>query len=192
MTLYSAKRTDANKSPAEIPFTDILTDYMDAIQWAFESGVTHGLSGTEFDAYNISQQAFVAMLLNALGYQRKFDPATALDFADSIGLTPVGLSRSFTLGDAALYLQCAASLTLDDGTAASERMNIPDRLAQEPFPATLRVTPRSLEDAEALLRDATCHLAETVLVNGEHLTKEELLAFFSRKMPTCTWYLKEV
>ena len=177
---YSAKRTDANKFSAEIPFTDILTDYMDAIQWALESGVTHGVSGTEFDAYNINRRAFVVMLLNALGYQRKFDPAAALDFADSIGLTPVGLSQSFTLGDAALYLQCAASLTLDDGTNASELMNIPDRLTQEPFPATLCVTPYSVEDAEALLRDATCHLAETVLINGEHLTKDELLAFFSR------------
>ena len=37
------------------------------------------------------------MLLNALGYQQKFEPAAALDFADSIGLTPVGLSQSFTL-----------------------------------------------------------------------------------------------
>ena len=46
VTLYSAKRTDANKFSAEIPFTDILTDYMDAIQWAFESGVTRGVSGT--------------------------------------------------------------------------------------------------------------------------------------------------
>ena len=180
---YRQNRTGKEANASEVPFTDVLSDYANAIQWAFESGVARGVSVTESGTYNTSRRAFVSMLLNALGYRERFDPAAATDFADSIGLTPVGLSQSFTLGDAALYLQQAATLTVKDENgeevAASELMNIPDRLAQEPFPATLRVTPHSSEDAEALLRDATCHLAETVLVNGVHLTKEELLAFFS-------------
>ncbi len=179
---YRQNRKEQDAS--EIPFTDVLSDYADAIQWAFESGVARGVSGTEFGTYNTSRRAFVAMLLNALGYRERFDPAAATDFADSIGLTPVGLSESFTLGDAALYLQQAATLTVDDGDGgfkpASELMNIPENPAQEPFPATLSLTPHSVEDAEAQLRDAACHLAETVLINGEHLTEDGLFSFFSR------------
>ena len=179
---YRQNRKEHDAS--EVPFTDVLSDYADAIQWAFENNIARGVSGTEFGTYNTSRRAFVTMLLNALGYRERFDPAAALDCAESIRLTPVGLSDSFTLGDAALYLQQAATLTVDDVDggfkSASELMNIPENPAQEPFPATLSLTPHSVEDAEAQLRDAACRLAETVLINGEHLTEDELFSFFSR------------
>ena len=181
---YRQNRTGKEANASEVPFTDVLSDYADAIQWAFESDVARGVSVTEFGTYNTSRRAFVSMLLNAIGYRERFDPAAALDFADSIGLTPVGLSDSFTLGDAALYLQQAATLTVKDENgekvAASELMNIPEHPTQEPFPATLSLTPHSVEDAEAQLRDAACRLAETVLINGERLTEDELFSFFSR------------
>ena len=98
------------------PVADVPVEYTEQVSWAFQNGIAEGITDTEFGVYPASETAFVPMLLNALGYQGQYEYAHALHFAESIGLAPLGLSRNFTLGDAALYLQAAMDLQTADGT----------------------------------------------------------------------------
>ncbi|MBP5717675.1 MAG: hypothetical protein J6X53_01675, partial [Abditibacteriota bacterium] len=113
-----------------LPFTDVPEEYEAPVLWAYRNGVAQGISDSEFGVYNVSETAFVAMLLNVMGYRGKFENAYALKFAESIGIAPVGLSRHFTLGDAALYLQSALGCPMSDGTAVRDRIKITENLAQ--------------------------------------------------------------
>ena len=163
-----------------LPFADVPEEYEFPVAWAYRNGVAQGISDAEFGVYNVSETAFVAMLLNVMGYRGKFENAYALKFAESIGIAPVGLSRHFTLGDAALYLQSALGCPMSDGTAARDRIKITENLTQTTFPCAIRLTPLFPEDAENQLREATRYLAETVEISGAYLTKEEALEMLSR------------
>ena len=168
------------RDDAGIPFADVPEEYEAPVLWAYRNGVAQGISDAEFGVYNVSETAFVAMLLNVMGYRGKFENAYALKFAESIGIAPVGLSRRFTLGDAALYLQSALACPMPDGSAVRDRIKIAESIDQTTFPDTIRLTPLFPEDAENQLREATRYLAETVEISGEYLTKEEALELFSR------------
>ena len=197
---YSKSNTKGTEEDTakEVPFTDILKEYTDAITWAYDNGIAQGVTETEFGTYNTTRRAFVTMLLNALGYQKRFQPAEALDFADSIGLAPPGISESFTLGDAALYLQFAKDLTITnrygDESAARNRMNLPDKVAQIPFPMTVSVTPDTPDDVETLLKEATAYVPRSVIINGDRLTKDELYAIYEQyyTLEGETWYTPRI
>ena len=89
-----------------IPFRDVDEDYREAVSWAYSNGIVKGRTATEFGTYHVTEQAFLTMLLNALGFQRKFTYAEAFQFAQSVGLSrPLGISDTFSLGDAMLYFQ---------------------------------------------------------------------------------------
>ena len=168
------------RDDAVISFTDVPEEYEASVAWAYRNGVAHGMTDAEFGVYDISETAFVAMLLNVMGYQSKFENAYALKFAESIGIAPVGLSRGFTLGDAALYLQSALGCPTPDGTAVRDRIKIREGSEQATFPATIRLTPLFPEDAERQLREATRYLAETVEIRGDCLPKEDVLNLYAR------------
>ena len=136
-------------------FSDVPEAFTEQVGWAYENGIVESLTETEFGVYNASETAFVSMLLNVMGYQGKFEDTHALYFAESISLAPLGLSRNFTLGDAALYLQAAMKLQTADGTSLCERMNIPAKQEQTTFPDTIRLTPLFPEDMEVQLQEAT-------------------------------------
>ena len=113
-----------------LPFADVPEEYESPVAWAYRNGVAQGISDAEFGVYNVSETAFVAMLLNTMGYRGKFENAYALKFAESIGIAPVGLSRRFTLGDAALYLQSALGCPMPDGSAVRDKIKIRDDFEQ--------------------------------------------------------------
>ena len=163
-----------------ISFADVPEEYEAPVAWAYQNGVAHGMTDTEFGVYNVSETAFVTMLLNAMGYRGMFEDAYALKFAESIRMSPVGLSRGFTLGDAALYLQAALGCPMPDGSAVRDRINITENPNQTTFPSTIRLTPLFPEDAERQLREATRYLAETVEIRGDCLPKEDVLNLYAR------------
>ena len=165
---------------AGVSFTDVPEEYEAAVEWAYRNGIAQGISDAEFGAYNVSETAFVAMALNAMGYRGKFQDAYALKFAETIGMSPVGLSRGFTLGDAALYLQSALGCPMPDGIAVRDKIKIREGFEQATFPSTIRLTPLFPEDAERQLREATRYLAETVEISGECLPKEDVLNLYAR------------
>ena len=144
----------------------------------------------------ITETEFISMLLDVLGYREFYADPDTLSFANAIGLAPLGVSAAtFTLGDAALYLQCASKLYAADGTPVRERMNIPDNIRQTTFPDTVILTPTSPEDAETLLREATRYLPTNVIINGDFLTKDELFTIFKtyyRVKPDRTWYASRI
>ena len=175
-------------------FSDVPAEFTEQVSWAYQNGIAEGLTDTEFGVYNITETAFAVMLLNTLGYQGRFEYPYALDFAESIGLVPLGLSRNFTLGDAALYLQSAMELKMADGTAVRERMNIPTKLEQTTFPVTIHLTPLFPENMEVQLQEATKFLPEAVEIGGEYLSKDDVLAFYTRYYDAMgeNWYTSRV
>ena len=148
-----------------IPFRDVDEEHREAVSWAYSSGIVKGYSATEFGTYHVTEQAFLTMLLNALGFQRKFTYAEAFDFAESVGLSrPLGISDTFSLGDAMLYLQEVLQMTTPNGKPMRQKLNIPADVLemsgykQVTFPAVVALYPASIEDAVAQIELATHYL----------------------------------
>ena len=156
---FADKRgAEAEETPAPVQMllSDVLAEYLTAFLWTDENKLFQGIQIE--DSRYTSRAEFVSMLLYAMGCQEKYDPNGTFPFAETLGLSPAGLSPdtdSLTLGDAALYIQCAMGITLRDKYGykfqVHSRMNIPDSLEQELFPSTVAVFPTSLElDSEKL------------------------------------------
>ena len=181
------------KMTADRYLTDIFAEYADAFAWASETGIARNIPAD--NSPNVTRREFVSLLLNAMGYQGRYAPAEALAYAESIGLAPVGLSDSFTLGDAALYIQCAMGLSVPDADGknvpARTQMNIPSDPDQMAFPSTVSLTPASLTELEPLLREATRYVPEKIKINGDHFTTDEIYDVYMlySGVDGETWYL---
>ena len=175
-------------------FRDVPEEYGKAVEWVCRTGIAQPLTAEEFGVYPVSETMFVSMLLNAAGYADKFEPELSLKFAESIGLAPVGLSRHFTLGDAALYLQKVMEIQTPEGISVRERMNIPDVKNQSVFPKTVVLTPLFPDDVETQIQETTRYLADTIIVRGDYLTPDELYDIYVRynQSGVDTWYSKRL
>ena len=192
-----AESDDAVEGLVLLSFADVPMEYTTAVDWACRNGITQGVSDTEFGLWPVSEPAFVSMLLNAAGYAGEFEPSLSVQYAESIGIAPVGLSRYFTLGDAALYLQSAMEARTKDGIPIRETMNIRREKEQTTFPASVTLTPLFPEDAERQIREATRYLAATIEVRGDYLTKDDLYSvyegyFRASRESGEMWYLSRV
>ena len=193
--LWEAFR-NADDLSGEIPFTDVDGKYFDAVSWAYANGIAGGCSPVSFGAYPVTEQAFLTMLLNALGYHNRFTYADAFAFADTVGLSkPHGLSTAFTLGDAMLYLQDTL-----DRVSTREKMNIPHMedsgRTQTTFPLTVILRPSSMEDAQRQIELATRYLAETVLILPDNWSESGLFELYCRYVEDAkqedTWYVSRI
>lgn len=168
------------------PFRDISDEYAEAVAWAYSCGITNGVSETEFGLGNITQAEFVTMLLRYMGYC--FEWENALELAESVGLSPVGLSDDFCLGDAALYIQRLA----DDYDI---QLNIKENFEQIPFPYLVVLTPDSLEEAETQIQMASKYLPTFITVYGDCLSDvyEQYRGYWemseSQSFETEVWWL---
>ena len=186
-----------------IPFKDVDEEYREAVSWAFSNGIANGCSETEFGTYHVTEQAFVTMLLNALGFQRKFTYAEAFDFAESVGLPrPLGISATFSLGDAMLYFQEVPQMTTANGKSMRLRMNIPASMEDAPdreqatFPAVVALCPVSIEDAVAQIELATHYLPDRVEVYSGALSVRDVKSlyekFSSEEKDGDVWYVNRI
>ena len=181
------------KTTADRYLTDIFAEYADAFAWASKTGIARNIPAD--NSPNVTQREFVSLLLNAMGCGDSYAPDQVMDFAASMGLAPVGLSDSFTLGDTALYLQCAMGLKVKDSDGrpqpVRDRMCIPADPEQMVFPSIIALTPESLEDLEILLREATRFVPEQIKVCGDHFTKDEIYDVYMLHSGEDgeTWYL---
>ena len=185
------------------PFTDVGEEYAGAVSWAYSNGIAGGCAPTLFGTYPVTEQAFVTMLLNAMGFRGQFTYAEAFSFAHSVGLSrPVGLSRTFSLGDAALYLQEALNMTLPGGTSMRVRMNIPLYMEDTPnrkqatFPANMNLYPASWEDAQAQVEMATRYLAQSITIYPDNWSADELFELYRQYVADMeqddVWYVNRI
>ena len=178
--IWAAFATEQDAA-GENPFSDVEGDDVAAVSWAFANGIAAGRAPAQFGVYPVTEQAFVTMLLNAMGYRNQFTYGEAFDFAKTVGLSrPLGISRTFCLGDAALYLQAAMSLKAPDGTSLREKMNVPRNAAdvrgkQATFPVNMVLYPSSRADAEAQMELATRYLAASVEIHCDGWPVRDLL-----------------
>ena len=185
------------------PFTDVGDEYADAVSWAYTNGIARGCSDSLFGTYPVTEQAFVTMLLNALGYRGQFAYAEAFSFAQAAGLSrPVGLSNRFSLGDAALYLQQALEMTLPGGISMRVRMNIPLHMEDAPereqaaFPASVILYPVSWEDAQTQIELATHYLPSTIQIRLDNWSAEGLFELYRQYVADAkagnVWYVNRI
>ena len=193
-------KTDSHR---KIPFIDVDDEYADAVSWAYSNGIAGGCSPNLFGNYSVTEQAFVTMLLNALGFRGQFVYADAFTFAQSVGLSrPLGISNSFSLGDAALYLQQALGMSAANGISARIKMNIPARMEDAPdrkqttFPANMNLYPVSLEDAQKQIELATRYLAQSVTIYPDNQSADELFELYLRYVEDSkkgdAWYVNRI
>ena len=190
---------NADDLTGENPFTDVDDKHFDAVSWAYANGIAGGCSPVSFGAYPVTEQAFLTMLLNALGYRKQFSYADAFEFAETAGLPrPVGVSLPFSLGDAMLYLQDALGVTAPDGYSGREKMNIPASLedAQTTFPLTVILRPVSVEDAQKQIELATRYLPEEVRILPDNWSAEGLFDLYRCYVEDAkredTWYVSRI
>lgn len=166
--LYSAFADKGEYDAA--PFTDIDEVYRDCVDWAYANNIARGISAATFGTGEISEVEFVTLLLRALGFGEQFAWNEAIAYAEECGLSPVGLSNGFTLGDAMLYLQEAISL-----------YDIPYEVAHEvPFPRYINAYPDSVEEIEDYLREAVDCLVDRVYIRmSEDFDEKDLAAAYA-------------
>ena len=192
-----------NNDLLNIPFKDVDEEHREAVSWAYTSGIVKGRSATEFGVYHVTEQAFLTMLLNALGFQRKFTYADAFTFAESVGLSrPLGISRTFSLGDAMLYLQQVLGMTASNGKSMRLRMHIPATMEDAPerkqvsFPSRITLSPASLEDAEAQIELATHYLPDFIEVQSGALSIRDIKALYAKfsaeEADGDVWYVNRI
>ena len=186
-----------------IPFRDVDEQHREAVSWAYSSGIVKGYSATEFGTYHVTEQAFLTMLLNALGFQRKFTYAEAFNFAESVGLSrPLGVSETFSLGDAALYLQQVLNMTTPNGKLMRQKLNIPADVLEMPdykqvtFPAVVALYPASIEDAEAQIELATHYLPDRIEIYSGALSIQDIKTlcarFSAEEADSNAWYVNRI
>ena len=101
--LYDAFGKEPNDT--KTPFTDVPDDYAAPVAWAYQRHIVSGVSPQRFGVRDITEQEFTTMLLRAIGYGGHFAFENAVEFIDTVGLRPIGVSDdTFTLGDAAQYI----------------------------------------------------------------------------------------
>lgn len=117
------------------------------------------------------------MLLRCMGYNDDFAWYEAAEYAeDTLDLAPIGLSSTFCLGDAALYIQDAMVLYLcDSDTKVSSAMNISDDIQQISFPYKIALYPDSVEAADEEIKTAASYVPTVIEVYSDNLADGELL-----------------
>jgi len=107
------KEYEALENTYSHPFTDVDAWADRYISYAYQNGLTNGISTTIFGGnYNITAQQYITFLLRALGYDSEdFSYSEALEFSDFIGLTDgrYSLSDTFLRRDI-VWLSCGALL----------------------------------------------------------------------------------
>lgn len=124
--LLGAEDEAQNNMSASLPFTDVPDWARGYVSYAYHTGLTAGVSTTQFGAESsMSAQMFVAFLLRSLGYaeaEGDFNYAHALTFAQSIGLIDEALfselsSSTFTRGHAVRLSYAALKLPVQNSDA---------------------------------------------------------------------------
>lgn len=144
---------------ADCPFLDVSDKYKTAITWAYEQKITSGVGAQQFGTSLITKDEFLSMLSRCIA---------------EIENEPVGLSQDFTLGDAAIYICAVLEHTETDA-------NIPTKLSKLQFPAHMVLSPKTVEEAEEMIKIAVTLLPDEIEINRSGgLSEEELFALFQK------------
>lgn len=148
------------------------------------------------------KEVFVSILMHLLGY--KADGEHTVQFASETPLQPVGVSDGFSLGDAALYLiEAAQTMAERDNLTVAEVVGIEGEIQQMPFPEEILITPASINEANAQVKEALDLVPSQILVSLERMTNEDALEFYreyrgyeyqieSRSYADEIWYLNAI
>ena len=174
-------RICADHEPAKLcPFTDVPEEYIPAVSWLYQKGVTRGIAPDLFGVGEISRAQFLTMLsrlfswdMSELEYENwnlGYEEELSL-IAEEKGLLPCGVGReSFTRGD--MYLTLLALLEQfypEKCVSVKPEMSVPNNI-------TLAVD--SLADAEAQISAALGFAPYRITVCFSDESPEEEIAEF--------------
>ncbi len=113
------KENDAMNASWSHPFTDVPAWADGYVGYAYENGLTKGVSATEFGSGTASSATFITFVLRALGYSdtngADFSWNDPYTLADSIGILPERVNTErFWRSDVAAVSYAALSATLKD------------------------------------------------------------------------------
>ena len=125
---FTGGENDALSSARETPFTDLTEWAAPYIGYAFEAGLTDGVSETLFGSADpVTPAQYFTFILRALGYESGTDYAWSapFDFAEKLGLPADEYRKAdtFTRGDAVLVSFAALSAVMNtERTSLSEHL----------------------------------------------------------------------
>lgn len=114
------KETEASNGNWSHPFTDVAAWADKCVGYAYEKGLTGGISATEFGTGNANSDMYLTFMLRALGYKDSagefvWNEPDAL--AKSVGILPSGVdTANFLRADVALVSWAALEAKLKDGS----------------------------------------------------------------------------
>ena len=177
------KESDALNGSWKHPFTDVPAWADKYIGYAYQSGLTNGISATEFGAGDANAAMYLTFVLRALGYSYN----VGLDFtwndpfslAKNIGILPSGVDTiNFWRADVVSISYAALQVTLkaSEQTLAQKLISL-GVFTQEAFD--------SVYDPDALTSSQESTLPPTQPPSGEKLTAEQI----SEKCANAVFYI---
>lgn len=200
---------EAYKTPQEDTASPLsYSEAMELLQKAFGKEAINSVkeySITDSDA-DVSPQGvkekFISILMQLLGYEAGVE--NTVQFASETPLQPVGVSDGFSLGDAALYLiEAAQTMAERDNLTVAEVFGVVRDIQQIPFPEKIQITPASINEANAQVKEAVGLVPSQILVSLEQMTNKDALEFYleyrgyeyqieSRSYTDEIWYLNAI
>lgn len=162
-----------------IPFTDVNTEYIDAIAWAYQNKLVNGTSKSTFNDRDITKEEFTAILLRYLG-NTEFDLNDAPTIIYKMSIAPIGLSNEFTFGDAALYLQAFLEYqSKSQNCSILDLLNI-DQVTQIPFPTNILLIPNTPDEVDIQLKEAIQYIPNSITLSSEYIGYENLYEVYQQ------------
>ena len=168
--LYKTFAGNDTTAYAQAPFRDVPAAYIPYINWAYAKGITSGITAHKYGTSDVTQRDFLIMLLRAAGHGQQVTRTNVFSVAKQLELSDAGIGDSFTVGDAALYLQ-----------RAIQRFNIPHSMRGEQMaaPRFICLYPQSVGEIEGLLKAAIEYAPEFCFIRmSGSFSKEEMLAAY--------------
>ena len=162
------------------PFVDVDAEYDEAISWAYQNGVTFGISENLFGTSDITEAEFVTFLLRAMGYGNSFFYTESVEVAGYIGFEYIPFFQSeFTLGNAVQYLSYALDLHASGAEQSlKESLNMKPMLVPEAYPYRIVIAPRTKAEAEKNILMAKNYFPYEISIQGNRMQDDQFTELY--------------
>lgn len=166
--LYLYRMLGSNPT-GDCPFTDVPEEYVEAVTWLYEAGVTKGIGNNQYGTGSVTAHQLLVMLSRYFHWESEHPDAVRY-LADSIELLPLGPdSGVFTYGD--LYQILANAL---DKLCPERRYAFRPEMSA---PESVQITAESCADALKQIDAALDYVPESIVIQFSEDCPEEVTAF---------------
>ena len=170
--LYLYRMLGSNPT-GDCPFTDVPEEYVEAVTWLYEAGVTKGIGNNQYGTGSVTAHQLLVMLSRYFHWESEHPDAVRY-LAESIELLPLGPDDGlFSYGD--LYQILANAL---DKLCPERRYALRPEMSA---PDSVQINAESCADALKQIDAALDYVPESITVRfPENCPDEEMTAFAQR------------